>query len=82
MQSFQGSSFIGNQASAAEQAASIVQMVVDGTQGTMTGSGLVQGVNQWGDIYDVSPYVLVLTFIMLFLALPLRYHEKERASDN
>ena len=54
MQSFQGSTFVGNQASASAQAASITQMITDGTQGTAPNNGLVVGINTFGDIFSVS----------------------------
>lgn len=53
MQTHAGTSFVGNSASAEEQTASITQMVRDGVQGTSTGDGLVQLLNQYGDIYEV-----------------------------
>ncbi|KIM96920.1 hypothetical protein OIDMADRAFT_204668 [Oidiodendron maius Zn] len=52
MQSANGTSFVGNSKSADEQQASVTQMVVDGTQGTPYGSGLVQGINIYGNIYE------------------------------
>ena len=54
MQSAKGTSFVGNSKSADEQQASVTQMVVDGTQGTSSGPGLVQGINIYGNIYEVS----------------------------
>lgn len=54
MQSDGGATFIGNSASDAEQQASITQMIIDGTQGTADGDGLVQCINQYGNIYEVS----------------------------
>ncbi|TVY71427.1 hypothetical protein LSUE1_G006464 [Lachnellula suecica] len=54
MQSAGGSSFVGNSASAAAQAASITQMIIDGTQGTAKGDGLVQCINQYGNIYEAA----------------------------
>lgn len=54
MQSDGGSSFIGNGASDSAQQSSITQMVIDGTQGTVNGDGLVQCINQYGNIYEVS----------------------------
>jgi hypothetical protein len=54
MQSDGGSTFIGNSASDSDQQASITQMVIDGTQGTADGDGLVQCINQYGNIYEVS----------------------------
>ncbi|KAH8810978.1 hypothetical protein F5884DRAFT_263494 [Xylogone sp. PMI_703] len=56
MQSHDGSSFIGNQASWDQQQASITQMVIDGTQGTTAGDGLVQGINRYGNIYEAARY--------------------------
>lgn len=54
MQSDGGSTFIGNSASDSDQQASITQMIIDGTQGTVDGDGLVQCINQYGNIYEVS----------------------------
>lgn len=54
MQSVAGVKFIGNSASASAQAASIRQMIVDGTQGTAKGDGLVQCLNQYGNIYEAA----------------------------
>ncbi|TAQ89314.1 hypothetical protein B7494_g2359 [Chlorociboria aeruginascens] len=54
MQSDGGSSFVGNSASASAQAASIIQMIIDGTQGTAQGDGLVQCINQYGNIYEAA----------------------------
>lgn len=54
MQSDGGSTFIGNSASDSDQQASITQMIIDGTQGTADGDGLVQCINQYGNIYEVS----------------------------
>ncbi|MCJ1307317.1 hypothetical protein MMC25_000963 [Agyrium rufum] len=34
--------------------ASIVQMIIDSTQGTASGNGLVQGINQYGNVYDAA----------------------------
>jgi hypothetical protein len=59
MQSNNGASFIGNAASAAEQQASIMTMVVNGVQGTSDGDGLVQLINQYGNIYEVSPHTFI-----------------------
>lgn len=54
MQSVAGVKFVGNSASASSQAASIHQMIVDGTQGTSKGDGLVQCINQYGNIYAAA----------------------------
>jgi hypothetical protein len=54
MQSDGGATFIGNSASNSAQQASITQMIIDGTQGTADGDGLVQCINQYGNIYEVS----------------------------
>jgi hypothetical protein len=58
MQSHNGASFIGNAASAGEQQASVTTMVVNGVQGTSNGDGLVQLINKYGNIYEVSPHTL------------------------
>ena len=54
MQSDGGSAFVGNSASASAQASSITQMIIDGTQGTTDGDGLVQCINQYGNIYEAA----------------------------
>lgn len=54
MQSDGGVTFVGNSASNSAQQSSITQMVIDGTQGTALGDGLVQCINQYGNIYEVS----------------------------
>ncbi|KAL7930650.1 hypothetical protein V8C35DRAFT_131997 [Trichoderma chlorosporum] len=54
MQSDGGVSFVGNSASTASQQSSITQMVIDGTQGTALGDGLVQCINQYGNIYEAA----------------------------
>jgi hypothetical protein len=54
MQSDGGVTFVGNSASTSAQQSSITQMVIDGTQGTADGDGLVQCINQYGNIYEVS----------------------------
>lgn len=54
MQSDGGVTFVGNSASNANQQTSITQMIIDGTQGTADGDGLVQCINQYGNIYEVS----------------------------
>ncbi|KAI9646645.1 hypothetical protein NHQ30_004642 [Ciborinia camelliae] len=54
MQSVAGVKFVGNSASASAQAASIHQMIVDGTQGTTKGDGLVQCINRYGNIYEAA----------------------------
>lgn len=54
MQTHAGSSFVGSSASTDAQQASITQMVVDGVQGTSSGGGLVQSINQYGNIYEVG----------------------------
>lgn len=54
MQSDGGVTFVGNSASDSSQQSSITQMVIDGTQGTALGDGLVQCINQYGNIYEVS----------------------------
>lgn len=54
MQSHNGSHWVGNSASAADQQASIVQMIRDGTQGTQYGNGLVQEINEWGDVFTAA----------------------------
>ncbi|RFU36325.1 hypothetical protein B7463_g114, partial [Scytalidium lignicola] len=56
MQSHDGSSFVGNGASQSDQQTSITQMVIDGTQGTSSGDGLVQGINDYGNIYEAARY--------------------------
>ncbi|KAJ8064838.1 hypothetical protein OCU04_007147 [Sclerotinia nivalis] len=56
MQSVGGVKFVGNSASASAQASSIHQMIVDGTQGTTQGDGLVQCINQFGNIYEAARY--------------------------
>lgn len=56
MQSDGGVTFVGNSASTANQQTSITQMVIDGTQGTADGDGLVQCINQYGNIYEVSSF--------------------------
>ena len=35
---------------------SILAMVQDGTQGTQDGAGLVQGLNQFGNVYEAARY--------------------------
>ncbi|KAI9752407.1 MAG: hypothetical protein M4579_005631 [Chaenotheca gracillima] len=52
MQSHSGATF--DSTSAASQASSITQMVQDGTQGTAAGDGLVQGINQSGNVYKAA----------------------------
>lgn len=54
MQSDGGVTFVGNTASTSSQQSSINQMVIDGTQGTADGDGLVQCINTYGNIYEVS----------------------------
>jgi hypothetical protein len=54
MQTHDGSSFVGSSASSDAQQTSITQMVVDGAQGTSSGAGLVQLINQYGNIYEVN----------------------------
>ncbi|PQE08450.1 glycoside hydrolase protein [Rutstroemia sp. NJR-2017a BBW] len=54
MQSVGGVKFVGNSASASAQAASIHQMIVDGVQGTSKGDGLVQCINQYGNIFEAA----------------------------
>jgi hypothetical protein len=49
MQSANGVSYNGTNAS-------IVQMIIDGTQGTSYGDGLVQGINTYGNIYSAARY--------------------------
>jgi len=56
MQSHDGSSFVGNSASTSAQQTSITQMIIDGTQGTSSGDGLVQGINIYGNIYEAARY--------------------------
>ncbi|KAH8588807.1 hypothetical protein B0O99DRAFT_465374, partial [Bisporella sp. PMI_857] len=46
MQSHNGVSF-----NPSDPAGSIRQMIIDGTQGTASGDGLVQGLNKYGDVY-------------------------------
>lgn len=53
MQSDGGVTFVGNTASNSAQQTSITQMIIDGTQGTSLGDGLVQCINQYGNIYEV-----------------------------
>lgn len=69
MQSHAGSSFVGNSASADEQKASIIQMIVDGTQGTSAGDGLVQLINQYGNIYEVKAPVPRLRLCHIVLTI-------------
>lgn len=64
MQSAQGTSFVGSSASAEDQKQSIIQMITDGVQGTSKGDGLVQGINKYGDIYEVKRQ-LILTYSTL-----------------
>lgn len=45
MQSAGGVSFVGNGGTNDQQQASITQMIMDGTQGTTKGDGLVQVIN-------------------------------------
>ncbi|KAH8690724.1 hypothetical protein BGW36DRAFT_401098 [Talaromyces proteolyticus] len=54
MQSDGGSTFVGNSASRSAQQTSITQMIIDGTQGTSDGDGLVQCINQYGNIYEAA----------------------------
>jgi len=54
MQSDGGVTFVGNSASQSSQQTSITQMVIDGTQGTALGDGLVQCINQYGNIYEAA----------------------------
>src|SRR2546423_5711764 len=54
MQSAGGVSYLGNSASIPQSQASITQMVMDGTQGTASGWGLVQCINQYGNIYEAA----------------------------
>jgi hypothetical protein len=54
MQSDGGVTFVGNSASTSSQQSSITQMIIDGTQGTALGDGLVQCINQYGNVYEVS----------------------------
>ena len=54
MQSDGGVTFIGNGASPSKQASSITQMIIDGTQGTAYGDGLVQCINSYGNIYEAA----------------------------
>lgn len=54
MQSDGGATFVGNSASQSSQQTSITQMVIDGTQGTALGDGLVQCINQYGNIYEAA----------------------------
>ncbi|EED17337.1 hypothetical protein TSTA_111730 [Talaromyces stipitatus ATCC 10500] len=54
MQSDGGSTFVGNSASNSAQQTSITQMVIDGTQGTADGDGLVQCINQYGNVYETQ----------------------------
>ncbi|KAK1248994.1 hypothetical protein MKX08_007214 [Trichoderma sp. CBMAI-0020] len=54
MQSDGGVTFVGNSASDSSQQSSITQMVIDGTQGTSLGDGLVQCINQYGNIYEAA----------------------------
>jgi len=54
MQDEGGVEFVGNDASASAQASNILQMIVDGTQGTSSGDGLVQCINQYGNIYEAA----------------------------
>ena len=65
MQSANGTSFVGNSQSADEQQASVTQMVVDGTQGTAYGDGLVQGINIYGNIYEVNLLNLLICWYVL-----------------
>lgn len=61
MQSDGGATFVGNSASDSSQQSSITQMVIDGTQGTSLGDGLVQCINQYGNIYEVSHLLKVIS---------------------
>jgi hypothetical protein len=54
MQSVAGVKFVGNSASAASQASSILQMIIDGTQGTAEGDGLVQCINDFPNLYEAA----------------------------
>ncbi|QKX54151.1 uncharacterized protein TRUGW13939_01235 [Talaromyces rugulosus] len=54
MQSDGGSTFVGNSASTSDQQQSIIQMIIDGAQGTSDGDGLVQCINQYGNIYEAA----------------------------
>ncbi|KAL7899944.1 hypothetical protein HDV63DRAFT_416638 [Trichoderma sp. SZMC 28014] len=54
MQSDGGVTFVGNTASTSSQQSSINQMVIDGTQGTADGDGLVQCINTYGNIYEAA----------------------------
>jgi hypothetical protein len=74
MQSDGGSTFVGNSASNSAQQTSITQMVIDGTQGTSLGDGLVQCINQYGNIYEVRQYPMLklkseITLIILGCAM-------------
>lgn len=52
---------------------SIMQMVIDGTQGTQSGNSLVQGINMYGNIYEVRTF--------LFCLCPDQQIPGERASE-
>ncbi|KAI9733614.1 MAG: hypothetical protein M1834_003216 [Cirrosporium novae-zelandiae] len=54
MQAHDGAVFAGNSATPYAQQASIIQMVMDGTQGTLSGDGLVQCINRYGNIYEAA----------------------------
>ncbi|KAG9245988.1 hypothetical protein BJ878DRAFT_417994 [Calycina marina] len=49
MQSHDGSTY-----NAANAAASIQQMIVDGTEGTSSGGGLTEGLNTYGEVYSAA----------------------------
>lgn len=54
MQSYEGTSFVGNDASVSAQRESILQMIIDGTQGTVRGDGLTQCINYYGNVYEAA----------------------------
>jgi hypothetical protein len=51
MQSHDGATYDPNNSQG-----SITQMVIDGTQGTASGDGQVQGINTYGNIYEAARY--------------------------
>lgn len=57
-------SFAGSSASPDKQKQSIIQMIIDGVQGTSSGEGLVQGIDKYGNIYEVG-YPFILAYAVL-----------------
>ena len=54
MQSHAGVSFVGGAAGKDQQQQSITQMIRDGVVGTASGLGLVQGINQFGNVWEAA----------------------------